>query len=297
MDTGILYAASAFILWGLFPLYFKALHGFAPLEILAHRVVWSLVFLAIVLGARRQWAWLGNVRHQPRVLAGFAASAFLLSINWSIYIWAVNNDHIVDASLGYFVNPLINVLLGFLLLKERLRRGQWMAVGLAALGVAWLTWQGGHPPWIALALAITFGFYGLLRKTAMLGPLEGLSLETLVLFPVALGWLAWLTIFAGEHQNGFAAASTASRLLMICAGPLTTIPLLLFAAGARRISFSLLGLLQYISPTIQLLLGVWLYHEPFGGARLAGFAIIWSALALYSFEGALHSWARRPRAS
>lgn len=294
MNTGMLYAVSAFILWGSFPLYFKALHGIAPIEILAHRVVWSMVFLALVLASRRQWAWLGAVRRQPSVLAGFAASAFLLSINWCIYIWSVNNDHIVDASLGYFVNPLINVLLGFLFLKERLRRGQWVAVGIATLGVAWLTWQAGHPPWIALSLAITFGFYGLLRKTAKLGPLEGLSLETLVLFPVALALLA---VLAGQHQNDFMAASTSSKLLMLCAGPITAIPLLLFAAGARRISFSLLGLLQYISPSIQLLLGVWLYHEPFGGARLAGFVAIWTALALYSIEGGLHTWANRPRSA
>jgi chloramphenicol-sensitive protein RarD len=292
LNTGILYAASAFILWGCFPLYFKALHGISPMEILAHRVVWSMVFLAIVLSARRQWAWLATVRRQPRILAGFAASAFLLSINWCIYIWSVNNDHVIDASLGYFVNPLVNVLLGFLLLKERLRRGQWVAIGTAALGVAWLTLQAGHPPWIALSLAITFGFYGLLRKTAKLGPLEGLSLETMVLLPLALALLA---VFAGQHQSGFAAASTTSKVLMLCAGPLTAIPLLMFAAGARRIPLSLLGLLQYISPTIQLLLGVWLYHEPFGGTRLLGFVAIWAALALYSIESGLHTWGNRAR--
>jgi chloramphenicol-sensitive protein RarD len=293
MNTGILYAASAFILWGCFPLYFKALRDIAPIEILAHRVVWSMVFLAFVLAARRQWAWLATVRRQPRILAGFAASAFLLSINWCIYIWSVNNDHVIDASLGYFVNPLINVLLGFMLLKERLRRGQWVAIGVATVGVIWLAWQAGHPPWIALSLAVSFGFYGLLRKTAKLGPLEGLSLETMVLFPVALTLLA---AFAGQqHQSGFMTASTTSKVLMLCAGPLTAIPLLMFAAGARRISFSLLGLLQYISPSIQLLLGVWLYNEPFGGARLLGFVAIWAALALYSIESGLHTWAARPR--
>jgi chloramphenicol-sensitive protein RarD len=297
VNSGILYAASAFILWGCFPLYFKALHDVAPLEILAHRVVWSMVFLAIVLSARRQWAWLATARRQPRILAGFAASAFLLSINWCIYIWSVNNDHVIDASLGYFVNPLVNVLLGFLLLKERMRRGQWVAIGLATLGVVWLTWQAGHPPWIALSLAISFALYGLLRKTAKLGPLEGLSLETMVLFPVALVVLAMLPTIGGEHQSGFAAASTTSRILLLCAGPLTAIPLLMFAAGARRIPLSLLGILQYISPTIQLLLGVWLYNEPFGGARLIGFVAIWAALALYSIEGGLRTWSARARSA
>lgn len=291
MNIGMLYAASAFILWGLFPLYFKALREIGPTEILAHRVVWSLVFLMLVLGLRRQWGWLAQVRRSPRILAGFASSALLLSINWCIYIWAVNNDHIVDASLGYFVNPLMNVLLAWLLLKERLRPVQWLAVAIATAGVIWLAWQAGHPPWIALSLAITFAFYGLLRKTAMLGPLEGLSLETLVLFPIAL---VWLGVLAGHGVSSFGAASLSSKLLVMAAGPITATPLLLFAAGARRIPFSTLGLLQYMSPTIQLVLGIWLYREPFGGARLAGFVMIWSALALYTFESLFHTWSRPP---
>jgi chloramphenicol-sensitive protein RarD len=286
----MLYAAGAYVLWGLVPVYFKALQHVPPLEILAHRVVWSLVFLAIVLAWRRQWAWIGTVLHRPKVLAGFIASAILISINWFIYIWAVNNGRVIDASLGYFINPLINVLLGFLLLHERLRPGQWAAVALAAAGVAWLTWQGGHLPWIALTLAITFGTYGLLRKTAALGALEGLSLETLILFPAALGYLIVLTL---HGHNSFVTAPGSTKWLLIAAGPITAIPLLMFAAGARRISLSLLGLLQYIGPTLQLLLGVWLYHEPFGGPRLAGFAMIWAALALYSAEGLWRAWSAR----
>ncbi|OGB23794.1 MAG: transporter [Burkholderiales bacterium RIFCSPLOWO2_02_FULL_57_36] len=291
MRLGMLFASSAYVIWGLFPLYFKAVQDIPASEILMHRIVWSLGFLAIVLAWRKQWSWIGGLLRQPKVLAGFTASALLLSTNWFIYIWAVNNGRVVDASLGYFINPLVSVLLGSMLLHERLRPAQWTAVALAGAGVAWLTWQGGHLPWIGLALAISFGTYGLLRKTAALGALEGLSLETLILFPVAIGYLFMLTL---DDRNAFAAASTSSRWLLAAAGPLTAIPLLMFAAAARRIPLSLLGLLQYIAPTLQLLLGVWLYHEPFGGARLAGFAMIWAALVLYSAEGLWRAWSAKP---
>lgn len=292
MRTGMLYAIAAYTIWGLFPLYFKALQEFPPTEILLHRIVWSLVFLAGVLACRRQWSWIGSALRRPKVLAGFTASAILLSTNWFIYIWAVNHGRVVDGSLGYFINPLVNVLLGFLVLRERLRPGQWTAIGLAALGVVWLTWQSGHPPWIGLMLAATFGLYGLLRKTAALGPLEGLSLETMILFPVAFGTLAMLTV---SGNNAFLQASQSSQWLLAAAGPITAIPLLLFAAGARRIPLSLLGILQYIGPTLQLLLGVWLYNEPFGGARMIGFAMIWGALLLYSLEGLWQSWSSKAK--
>lgn len=283
----MLYAASAYLVWGLFPLYFKSLQAVPPLQILMHRVVWSLAFLVIVLSVRRQWTWLGRAMRQPRVLAGFAASAALLSANWFIYIWAVNHGRVVDASLGYFMTPLVNVLLGFALLKERMRALQWAAVILAAAGVAWLTWHNGHPPWISLLLALTFGTYGLLRKTAALAALEGLTLETLLMFPLAAGYLAWASKDGG---NVFFSVPLHSQLLLAAAGPVTAIPLLMFATGARRIPLSLLGLLQYITPSMQLLLGVLLYHEPFGHARLVGFALIWSGLALYSADGAWRSW-------
>ena len=282
MRKGMLFAAASYVIWGLFPLYFKALQSIPAIEILLNRMVWSLLFMLLVLAWRQQWSWLGTVRRQPRVLAGFGASALLLASNWFIYIWAVNNGRVVDSSLGYFINPLVNVLLGFLVLRERLRPGQWAAVALAAAGVAWLTWQAGQLPWIALVLAGTFASYGLLRKTASLGALEGLSLETLLLFPLALGYLGWLTL---DGHNAFLAAPGATQWLLVAAGPITAIPLLLFAYGARRIPFSTLGLLQYIGPTLQLLLGVWLYHEPFSGARLAGFVLIWAALAVYWLEG------------
>jgi chloramphenicol-sensitive protein RarD len=284
MRTGILSAASAFLCWGLFPLYFHAIGEVPPLQILAHRMLWSLLFLLIVLAVRRQWAWLSVVR-QPRIFGSFIASAVLLSVNWLIYIWAVNNGHVIEASLGYFINPLVNISLGYLLLKERLRPAQWMAIGVAALGVAWLTWQAGTVPWIALALAFSFGGYGLLRKTAALGALEGLSFETMVLFPLAAAYVAWLTV---HGQNAFINTdSTSTRLLLAAAGPITAIPLLLFASGARQIPLSVLGLLQYLSPTLQFLLGVWIFHEAFTADRLVGFVLIWGALALFAIEGLL----------
>jgi chloramphenicol-sensitive protein RarD len=290
MQLGIFFAALAYTAWGLFPIYFKSLQGVPPLEILMHRIVWALGFLIIVLTVRRQWAWVPQVLKQPKILASFAASASLLSINWFIYIWSVNNGHVVDSSLGYFITPLVNVLLGYVLLKERMRVGQWAAIVLAAGGVLWLTWQAGHLPWIGLALAFSFGGYGLLRKTAALGALEGLSLETILLFPIALTYLAVLAV---QGHNTFLQAPATTQSLLAVAGPLTAVPLLLFAAGARRIKMSTLGLLQYIAPTLQLLIGVVLYGEPFGGGRQIGFFIIWTALALYSAEGLWQAWNAR----
>jgi chloramphenicol-sensitive protein RarD len=285
MSTGAVYAALAFALWGVFPLYFRQIGHVSPGEILIHRIVWSLVFVLVVLTWRRQWAWLRPVLGQPKVMLAFAASAVLLSANWLTYIWAVNNGHVIDASLGYFINPLVNVLLGYTVLHERLRRVQWLALGLAAAGVVWLTVLAGHLPWIALALAGSFGAYGLLRKVATLGALEGLTLETLVLAPFAIGVLGW---WMAQGVSVFPAPDLGTNAWLVAAGPITAIPLLLFAAGARRITLTTLGLLQYIGPSLQLALGLWLFHEPFSPARLAGFALIWMALAVYSAE----SWWR-----
>lgn len=283
MNQGMLSASLAFLCWGLFPLYFHAIDEVPAQEILAHRMVWSLLFLGIVLSVRRQWSWLPKLAARPKVVAGFVASAFLLSANWFIYIWAINHGHVIDASLGYFITPLLNVMLGFFLLHERLRRMQWLAIGIAAAGVAWLAWQTGQMPWIALMLAASFGGYGLLRKTAALGALEGLSFETMILFPLAAAYVAWL----GWHgHSAFINTDSAStRALLVASGPITAIPLLMFAAGARRLPLAVLGLLQYIAPTGQLLLGVWIFNETFSDARLLGFAIIWGALALYALEG------------
>lgn len=283
MRTGIIYAALAFLSWGLFPLYFHALNAVPATQILAHRVLWSLLFLVIVLAVRRQWAWLPAIIRRPKVVAFFVASALLLSVNWLIYIWSVNHGHVIDASLGYFINPLVNIMLGYLVLGERMRRLQWAAIGVATAGVLWLTWQAGTVPWIALALAATFGGYGLLRKVAALGALEGLAFETMILFPLALGYVVWLTM---QGANVFLTTpSTTTRALLVAAGPITAIPLLMFAAGARRIPMAVLGMLQYIGPTLQFLLGVWLFQEAFTADRLVGFALIWIALALYAAEG------------
>jgi chloramphenicol-sensitive protein RarD len=294
MRKGVVLAASSYVAWGLFPAYFRLLRTVSPVEVLAHRMIWSLVFLCFVLAFRRQWSWLRPLTRQPRLVVGFAVSAALLSGNWFLYIWAINGGHVIDASLGYFINPLVNIVLGFVLLQERLRPAQWFAVVIAALGVSWLTWQGHHFPWISIVLALTFGIYGLMRKVAALGPLEGLSLETLLLFPLAAAYLAW-TVFIGT--NAFIHADFALRFLVMAAGPITAIPLLLFAAGARSIRLSTLGLLQFIAPTLQLLLGILMFHEPFGGARMWGFVIIWAALALFSAEFLLRTWSIEPQAA
>ncbi|MFZ6753701.1 EamA family transporter RarD [Undibacterium sp. Dicai25W] len=282
MRKGILLAGSAYTIWGLFPLYFKALHSVPSLEILLNRMLWSLLFLAIVLTWRKQWGWLAMVRRQPKLIASFALSAVLLSSNWFIYIWAVNDGKVIDSSLGYFMTPLVNILIGSVLLKEKLRSGQWLAISFAALGVAWMTFQTGHLPWIGLALAATFGTYGLLRKTAALGALEGLSLETAIFFPFAFGYLTWLTM---HGQNALVSAGTDVKILLALSGPITAIPLLMFAAGARRIPMTTLGLLQYIAPFVQLLLGVWIFNENLDTHRLIGFIAIWIALFIYSAEG------------
>jgi chloramphenicol-sensitive protein RarD len=282
LNPGVVYAALAFIWWGLFPLYFRIVSAVPPTEILAHRIVWSLVFLLGLLAFRRQWAWLGQVLRQPKVLAAFTASALLLAGNWLTYLWAVNNGHLIDASLGYFINPLVNVLLGYTVLHERPRRAQWLALSLAGLGVVWLTIAAGKPPWIALVLASTFGAYGLLRKVAVLGPLEGLALETILLSPLAVLALA---VLAWQGSASFPADSAVTNLWLMGFGPITAAPLLLFAAGARRLPLMTLGLLQYLGPTLQFAIGIWIFREPFTATRGIGFGLIWLALLLYSFDG------------
>lgn len=291
MLLGILSAGSAFTLWGIFPLYLKLLKSVPSLEILSHRVLWSAIFLGLILALRRQWDWIHSIRTRPRISLAFIASAAMLGANWVIYIWAVNADRIIDASLGYFIAPLFNVLFG-VLLGERLKAIQWLAIALAASGVAWLTLSTGQLPWIGLVLAVTFSLYGLIRKTASLGALEGLSVETLVMLPLAA---LFLLLPDSGSSHAFASGSLSLTLMLVAAGPVTAIPLLLFAFGARRIPLSVIGLLQYIGPSIQMMLGVWLYHEPFGSERQLGFALIWTALALYSLEALWRAW--RPSAT
>jgi chloramphenicol-sensitive protein RarD len=291
MNPGILYASLAYLAWGLFPLYFKQVAQVPALEVVMHRTVWSLLFVLGVLLVLKRWAWMSDLLRRPRVLATFALSALLLSCNWLVYVWSVQNNHVLDASLGYFINPLVSVALGFFFLHERPRRGQWLAVSIATAGVIWLTVQTGSLPWIALTLAFSFGFYGLLRKVAKLGALEGLALETLMLAPLAaaaLGYWSW------QGHSALVQGDSTAIAWLVLAGPLTAIPLLLFAAGARRIPLTTLGLLQYIAPTLQFVLGVWLYQETMKPARLAGFALIWLALLVYSLEG---WWVRQRRAA
>jgi chloramphenicol-sensitive protein RarD len=285
LSRGILYAALAYTFWGLFPLYFRQVQHVPALEVVMHRTVWALVFLLGVLAVQRRWDWLRVVLRQPKVLAAFAASALLLSANWLTYVWAVQNGHLLDASLGYFILPLVNVGIGYFVLHERPRPGQWAAVVVAASGVLWLAVQAGHPPWVALVLAVSFGIYGLLRKLAHLGALEGLTLETLMLAPFALGGLC---VLMSQGHNALSTVpqgdfSTLGWLLL--AGPFTAGPLLLFAAGARRNTLTTMGILQYISPSLQFALGVWVFHEPFVPSRMVGFALIWTALVVYSAEG------------
>jgi chloramphenicol-sensitive protein RarD len=282
VNRGILYALGAYALWGVVPLYFRALHGVPAPQILAHRMAWSLAVCALLLLALRRWRWLRGIARAPGVLATFVAGSLLVSVNWGLYIWAVTADHVIDASLGYYINPLVNVIIGALLLNERLRRPQWTAAAVAAAGVAWLTWDAGQLPWIGLALALTWSAYGLLRKTATLGAIEGLALETALLFPFALAYLLWLS---AHGASAFELGTDATRWLLAAAGPVTATPLLLFAAAARRLAFAHLGILQYLSPTLQLALGVWVFHEPFAASKLAGYALIWIALALFALDG------------
>ena len=284
---GALAAAACYLCWGLFPLSWRQLADVEATELIAHRHLWSLAF---VLGIMAAGAGLADLRAALRsrpALQWHALSGGLLTINWLVYVWGVNHGHVLETSLGYFLVPLVNVALGRLVLHERLRPLQWTAIGCAALGVSLLLLRVGRPPWIALTLAATFGFYGLLRKKSPLGPLTGLGLETLLLAPFALLFILW------QQHTGAGAlgrVSPTEHVLLISAGVVTAVPLLLFAYGARRIRLSTLGLLQYIAPTVQFALGVWFFHEPFSRDRAASFALIWCGLALYTAD---NLWAQR----
>jgi chloramphenicol-sensitive protein RarD len=288
-NKGTLAALGAYFLWGLFPIYWKFLDHVPASEILAHRMLWSFVFMLLLVAIGREWRWLKTAVSQPRVLFLFVLSATLLGINWLTYIWGVNNGYIVDTSLGYFINPLVNVLLGVLFLRERPRGGQWLAIGVATIGVVYLAVSYGVVLWISLTLAFSFAFYGLLRKTSSLNSWEGLTLETAVFFLPAFGYLFFLEV--GETA-AFGHISTATTLLLLGTGIATSVPLLLFAYGARLVTLTTLGILQYMAPTMQFLIGVLIYNEPFTSQRIIGFTIIWIALAIYSGENV---WERRQR--
>lgn len=279
---GILFATGAYLCWGLLPVYWKALQQVPAIEILAHRMAWSLLVVLLLLGVRRSWGWVRPVLRDWRTLATFTVSALLLAANWLIYIWAVNANHVVETSLGYFINPLMSVALGMVFLRERLRTAQLVAVLIAGAGVLFLTINHGRLPWIALGLALTFAIYGLLRKTAALNSLEGLALETGVLFLPAFLYLVFL-----ERQGvgTFGHSESITSWLLMLAGAATTVPLLLFASGARRIPMTVLGVLQYIAPTLQFLLGVFVFGESLTLERLIGFAFVWVALLIFAGEG------------
>jgi chloramphenicol-sensitive protein RarD len=279
---GVLAAIGAYSLWGILPIYWKAVHKIPAFEILCHRMAWSFLFVVILLVWKKHWQWLQQVRERPAILLIFLGTASILTLNWFIFIWAVNSGHLVDTSLGYFINPLLSVFLGVVFLRERLRLWQWISVGITAMSVAYLTVSYGAFPWISLMLAITFGFYGLLRKTAPLDALEGLSLETAFMLVPALLCLLYLEK-VGTGAFGHATATT--NILLALSGVVTALPLILFAYGAKRIPLSTVGILQYFAPTGQFLLGVLVYGEPFEGTRVIGFIVIWIALIIYSLEG------------
>lgn len=285
-NRGMLYAAGAYAIWGLLPIYWKALQSVPAGEVLAHRVVWAMLVTMVLIIVRRRSGRLLQALRSPRILLVFGASGLLLTVNWLVYIWAVQAGHVLESSLGYFINPLVNVLLGVLFLRERMRLGQGIAIILALAGVLYLTFTYGSLPWIALTLAGTFGIYGLIRKTAALGSLDGLALETLLLSVPAL---AYLIVVETNGGGAFGHSDTITTLLLICSGAVTSVPLVLFAAGARRITMITLGVLQYIAPSLQFLLGAFLYGEALNPQRLTGFGLIWLALAVYTFEGVRRS--------
>lgn len=286
-NKGLTYGILAYILWGVLPLYWYLLRAIPASEILVNRIIWSLVFLAILLSIRRRWGWVKPFLSQPKTILIICVSAILIAINWFIYIWAINAGYVIETSLGYFINPLVNVLLGTIFLHERLRSGQWAAVGIAAIGVLYLTFSYGSLPWIALCLAFSFGVYGLMKKKVRLGAAESMTAEMSLLVLPALAYLIWLET-QGEAYLGH--TTPLILLLLIATGIVTATPLVLFAAAARRIPLSTLGVLQYIAPTLQFLIGLLILGEPFSTQKLIGFSIIWISLIVYSLEGA---WQRR----
>ena len=293
---GVWIAVAAYVAWGLMPLYWHLLKVVPALQIMAHRVVWSALLVCGWLGFKHGRGWLRDTLSHPRAGWMLALSGVLIAINWGLYIWAVNAGHVVESALGYFINPLLSVMLGVVVLHERLNRVQWVSVAIAAVGVLWLTVSVGSFPWIALALAASFGTYGLVRKLLGVPPVRGLGVENLYLLVPALAFLLWAEASGSGHVFAHAdAASWGGRVLglLVFGGVLTALPLIGFAAAVQRIPYSLVGLLQYISPTLQLLVGVLVLHEPFGRDRAIGFAFIWVALALYAADGLLR--ARRSR--
>ncbi len=286
---GLLAALASFVVWGAFPFYLKPLYDVPSMQIIAHRVAWACVFVLVWLLLRGDFRDLRKL-FADRVLVGrLAVSAILITVNWVAYVWGVGHGHVVETSLGYFISPLVNVLLGVVVLRERLNVTQWVSVGIAAAAVIYVSVATGALPWIALTIALSFSLYGFLRKIMHVEALQGLAVETLLLMPLATGYLLWCEAMG---TGVFAHSSLAMSALLAGCGPMTAVPLFLYAFAARTIPYSTLGLLLYIAPSLQLISGIFVYREPFAGARAAGFTLIWLALAIYAADGLRRS--RRP---
>lgn len=281
-SKGAWYVGLSYAFWGFFPIYWKALSGISSLQLISHRIVWSFLILIVMIGRSQEWLVLWRAMQSPRILGIYTVAGVAIAMNWLIFVWAVSINQIVQISLGYFINPLLSVVLGMVMFHERLRRLQWVSVTLAAAGVLYLTLALDALPWIALSLAASFGTYGLMKKLAPLSPVQGLTFETGILFIPAATFLI-VEELAG--RGAFMHAGPMHNLLMLGAGPVTTLPLLMFAAGVRRIPLSLVGMLQYINPTLQITIGVFLYNEPFTQVQLVGFSLVWMALVLFAIEG------------
>lgn len=280
MKIGYIYALAAYIMWGLLPIYWKAFTEVGAWEILSHRIIWSVVFVAFLVTVTARWNKLKQAIPDTKSKLAILACSILISINWVIYIWAVNNNNIVEASLGYYINPLVNVFLGVFFLKERLSKLQWAAISLAALGVLIMTVSYGQFPWVSITLAVSFGIYGLTKKKVKVDTIVGLSLETFVVLPLAL-------IYLFAFQQGGEALNVLSGwqlALLTLSGVATALPLLFFAEGVKRLPLSTISFVQYLSPTISLFIGVWLYNEEFSAIEMASFGLIWSALVLYTIQ-------------
>ena len=278
-SRGFAFALSAYLLWGFLPFFMKALSHIPPSEVIAHRVVWSVPIAVLVLALRGELAGLWPMLKQPRVLAMGAATAALISVNWGIYVWAIGAGHALDAALGYYINPLFSIFLGAVLLKEKLSPRQMAAIGLAAVAVALLTWEAGKLPLVALGLTVTWGFYAYLKRRLPLGANQGFMLEILIMTPFALGYMIWMGTQGSGH---FGAGPLADTVLLLACGLVTAVPLMLYANGAKGLRLSTIGILQYIAPTMILIIAIVAFKEPFGSAQMLAFPMIWAALALYT---------------
>lgn len=281
LRAGVAYALLAYVLWGLIPIAFKWVEEVAALGIIAHRIIWSMLLTFFILLLQKNWQQFIAVLKSPKILGGLMLSSSLIALNWLVFVWAVNHDRILETSLGYYITPLISVILGMFFLGERLRRLEWLALSFAMAGSAWLFIGYGTLPWVSLVLAVSFGLYGLIRKKLPVNAINGLFTETLILFPFAMVYVFW---FESSDPNGFYLGSSELRLLLIGLGLVTTVPLVAFAAGARRLPLGTIGFLQYLAPSISLIVAVFLYQEPFTRDHLISFSLIWVGLILYSIQ-------------